>query len=148
MNLGCLCKKSTKILRPPPPSPPPPLPLSLFTAQTLHPALLQKRKPHHVFLPTYGRAEADDAQRLNYSYRRVLVWITRKIKLGIHGNQNPNLFNPKRKPLNPPALHPYLSGHRSCSVATLGTVGRLPGSGQAAVAHVEPGLHGLEGFQG
>ena len=42
--------------------------LSLFTPQTLHPDILRKQKPqtwHHVFLPTYGRAEADDAQRLN-----------------------------------------------------------------------------------
>ena len=41
--------------------------LSLFTPQTLHPDILRKQKPqtwHHVFLPTYGRAEADDAQRL------------------------------------------------------------------------------------
>ena len=41
--------------------------LSLFTPSTLHPDILRKQKPqtwHHVFLPTYGRAEADDAQRL------------------------------------------------------------------------------------
>ena len=41
--------------------------LSLFTPQTLHRDILRKQKPqtwHHVFLPTYGRAEADDAQRL------------------------------------------------------------------------------------
>ena len=41
--------------------------LSLFTPQTLHPDILRKQTPqtwHHVFLPTYGRAEADDAQRL------------------------------------------------------------------------------------
>ena len=41
--------------------------LSLFTPQTLHPDILRKQKPqtwHHVYLPTYGRAEADDAQRL------------------------------------------------------------------------------------
>ena len=41
--------------------------LSLFTPQTLHPDILRKQKPqtwHHVFLPTYGPAEADDAQRL------------------------------------------------------------------------------------
>ena len=41
--------------------------LSLFTPQTLHPDILRKQKQqtwHHVFLPTYGRAEADDAQRL------------------------------------------------------------------------------------
>ena len=33
----------------------------------LHPDILRKQKPqtwHHVFLPPYGRAEADDAQRL------------------------------------------------------------------------------------
>ena len=43
--------------------------LSIFTLQTLHPDILPKYKPQtwrHVFLPTYGRAEADDAQRLNY----------------------------------------------------------------------------------
>ena len=41
--------------------------LSLFTPQTLHPDILRKQMPqtwHHVFLPTYGRAEADDVQRL------------------------------------------------------------------------------------
>ena len=50
-----------------PPTPPSPPPSPLFTPQTLHPDILRKQKPqtwHHVFLPTYGRAEADDAQRL------------------------------------------------------------------------------------
>ena len=75
---------------PSPPLPPPPPPsavthnqsiyiyiynaqtLSLFTPQTLHPDILRKQKPqtwHHVFLPTYGRAEADDAQRLKLLQR-------------------------------------------------------------------------------
>ena len=35
------------------------------------------------------------------SYRRVLVWITRKIRLGIHGNQNPNPFNPQTQTPKP-----------------------------------------------
>ena len=105
MHLGCLWEGSTKILPPSPPSPslpPPPPPLrvlshyihiyiyiyiefvcaqtlSLFTPQTLHPDILRKQKPqtwHHVFLPTYGRAEADDAQRLKLLIAPIRVLIS------------------------------------------------------------------------
>ena len=44
----------------------------------LHPDILRKQKPqtwHHVFLATYGRAEADDAQRLKLKYMKIYYYI-------------------------------------------------------------------------
>ena len=63
--------------------------LSLFTPQTLHPDILRRQKPqtwHHVFLPTYGRAEADDAQHLIIKAPTSTVFSDLQLKLrGLRG---------------------------------------------------------------